>query len=619
MKKCLLFLTLTLLGLEPCMGQGGTASGFPQQMPRQPFSIDTSNLGNMPTAAQDRSPIKFRTRTEYVLVPVLVKDKSKHHISGLTKADFLVRENGKPRQLVAVDEYQANARPLQKPAVQPIETTNRLDDSRAQKNLTIIAFDLVNTAFQDQGRARQMVVDFLKKVPSAGSLYEVLLFTRRGVIVLHDFSMDTASLTKAVMTLHGEVPGERMTDRSRQEVLEMSNSQAALYFVQRGTIADLDQYFRSLYAEDVKYQQADAIRLTLGAFEYVAGATAGLPGRKSLLWVTGGFPFYIDSNSQGLARASDLLVSESVNRQYLPAGIGAQLYERTIQMLNQANVAIYPVDARGLVTVGLQDASVKWTTNNTTLAPQFDVMAIASRQVSSTITTMKQLAEMTGGNAYYNTNDIERSLQEAAADASSYYILSFKPDTKDRRPGWRKIEVKVARPGVQVRARSGYFLTQTTNDPTSTRKMDITAALSSPLDFTALAATVRWTGISDNAGKRKVNFEIDLGPDSATIDEASGKKIYVDFAALTKNGKGEPVAETSRSYTIQLKPEAVDQIRVFGITYRNVLEVPDGEYMVTFVVRDNLSGRLGSVIVPLNTHQLAAALEPALAVRPRPQ
>lgn len=195
-----------------------------------------------------------------------------------------------------------------------------------------------------------------------------------------------------------------------------------------------------------------------------------------------------------------------------------------------------------------------------------------------------------------------------------YYMLAYRLDTKDRHPGFRKIKVKVNREGAQVRARKGYFLTNTTHDPAATRQQDIYWALNSPMDFTALPVTIRWTSISDGGRKRKVKFDIELGANSATVDEEDGNQINLDFSAVAKNGKGEISAEASQTYKVKLKPEGVEQIRDDGITYHNEISVPDGEYLVTFIVRDNLSGRMGTVIVPLRTTELAAALTQAKPV-----
>ena len=108
---------------------------------------------------------------------------------------------------------------------------------------------------------------------------------------------------------------------------------------------------------------------------------------------------------------------------------------------------------------------------------------------------------MTGGRAYVNTNDTRGAIRDAVQDGSAYYMLSYAVDKSDRRPGWRKISVKVG--DYHVRARHGYFLTQTTLDPLTTAKYDIDSALRSPRDYTGLPVRMVLNPVVANGGSAK--------------------------------------------------------------------------------------------------------------------
>jgi hypothetical protein len=258
------------------------------------------------------------------------------------------------------------------------------------------------------------------------------------------------------------------------------------------------------------------------------------------------------------------------------------------------------VDVRGLMTVGLPDSSVA-STSRGALLPAGGIAA-ATRAQADTLTTLEQFAAMTGGKAFYNRNDLGASFKEASEDSAAYYLLGYYLDKKNTKPGWRKLKVKVTRDDVRVRARSGFFLNQSTVDPSLNRELDLAVALMSPLDYTAVPMTVRWTQVAGQGGKKKVGFEIELPANAATIDGEN--HMSLEFMAVARTGKGESAANFGQRREYKLKPEQAEQIRGNGITYSNVIEVSPGDYAVRFVVRDNISGRTGSVLAPLHLNEL---------------
>ena len=548
-----------------------------QATPTATNPLDNSGPRILP--AEDTAPIKFTSRVESVLVPVIVQDKSRKHVSGLSKNDFVVQENGKDQPIVSVEEVRADVKPPKRTLNRGATYSNRISGADTQKQLTIIAFDLVNTSFKDQAHARQGLVDYLSKIGDDQSLYQVVVISSKGLRLLHDFTNDHQQLVAVIKALKSEVTGERTTDQSRQEVTNVAPADVP-GFLMNLEPSQLEYYLSFLFAEDVAYQQADAINTTLSAFQAIAQRVSGVPGRKSLIWVTAGFPFSLEDNNAYLENGQPLL-----------------LYERTVQALTAANIAVYPVDARGLTYAGLPDASVRGSRAN--FANPGDLVAQSYRQHSSTIGTMEQFAEGTGGKAYYNRNDVDQSIAEANNESASYYMLTYALNKKDTRPGWRKLNVKVLREGLKARSRKGFFVTRTTMDPNNSRSFDIQQALGSPLEYTGLPATVTWKAIDGNGPNRKVTFELNLGANAALVDATDSNHMVVDFAVIANDPQGKEAAQVSRTYDFKLKPDAVDQVKNSGITYTNTIEVPLGDYTVHFVVRDNLTGKIGSLVVPL--------------------
>jgi len=216
--------------------------------------------------------------------------------------------------------------------------------------------------------------------------------------------------------------------------------------------------------------------------------------------------------------------------------------------------------------------------------------------------TFQTFASMTGGRAYYNSNDLVKGFRDAVNDSAEYYMLGYYLDRSQTKSGWRRLAVKVKRDRVEVRARSGFFVTNATVDPENSRNSDISSALQSPLDYSSLALVAIWDKIEPgkDPGKKRVNYEIHVAPDAALIDSADHNHVVMDFVALAKTPEGKPVDHpTGQKIDVHLALERLPAIRQQGVAYSGALDLAPGEYAVRFVVRDDLSGRIGSVAAPL--------------------
>jgi hypothetical protein len=267
--------------------------------------------------------------------------------------------------------------------------------------------------------------------------------------------------------------------------------------------------------------------------------------------------------------------------------------------LNDANIAVYPVDARGLVTLATTAAerSDGFDPRN----PTKTVLQARQTANQALIDSLNLVAEMTGGRAFYNTNDLATAASQAAQDSSAYYLLGYYLKNDLDKPGWRSLHVKVKRSGVNVRSREGFFLTKPGEDDAKRRAADIELALRSPFEFTALPLTVRWTGRSTNPSGNKTGVEFDLmvGGSGITIDEMDNNHVSLEFNAVALDAELKDVVQSDHHAEANLKPANTEKMRASGMTYHDRLALPPGDYTVRFVVRDNLSGRVGSVIAPL--------------------
>lgn len=144
-------------------------------------------------------------------------------------------------------------------------------------------------------------------------------------------------------------------------------------------------------------------------------------------------------------------------------------------------------------------------------------------------------------------------------------------------------------------------MTNATINPESSQSMEMAYALASPFDATGLPVTVQWQGVTANGGNRKVAFSLTLPGTAVTVDTAGKNHFSLEMAG-TVDRMGAPAGSFSQRLQGDLPPAALDQLRASGAGYQNQFDLAPGQYVVRFVVRDNLSGRVGSVSAPLTVN-----------------
>jgi VWFA-related protein len=547
------------------------------------------SLANPKDKDKEGTDVKFTAQSELVLVPTLVTDKSGNHVKGLTKEDFRVTENGVEQKLATFEEITSDPHRLSR-AASPNEFSNALTGSSSASRVTVIVLDLINTQIMDQASARRDLLKYLAQSVDRTEPTGLYTLTRSGLQVVHDFTTDPGVLIAALRRVRGDA-SEAVDSAEEAEALTgtadpdgSSDSTPAARSSTRGNqgaAAEAQRLQAMLGDAELNFQafeQRIAITYTLDGMQEISQALAGLPGRKSLIWAGGGFPFNVSDTMQIAPAGRDSLAD------VLP------LYERTWQLLNNAQIALYPIDVKGLEVTALPSASLRNPSKNFGRKmnnKQFDTQA-----------TFQTFASETGGRAYYNSNDLVKGFHDAVKDSSEYYVLGYYLDRSVTKSGWRKLSVKTDRDHVDVRARGGFFVTPTTADPDSSRKNDISSALQSPLDYTSLPLVERWTKTETgkDPGKKRVSFEMTVAPNATAIDDADNNHMVLDFVALAKNPEGKMVGQPfGQKVDLHLTPEKLASIRQKGVVYRDALDLLPGEYTVRFVVRDDISGRTGSV------------------------
>lgn len=521
---------------------------------------------------QESSAPVFKSHSQLVLVPVVVKDHNGTHVSGLTKDDFAVKEDGTARRLAFCEEVKTTAARVQHQQKSDKTSFSNFQGEQPARRIVILTLDAINTPFAAQVNARKELIKYLSDAVDPDALVSLIMVRRGGVKVIHDFTTNPAVLISALKKVRGVT--------ADVETIEQITPEDDPVF--QTEVNDLTA-FEQGEAENIADQQRMAILSTLDALQQIAHSYSGVPGRKALIWVTAGFPFSING--------SDAMIGGATTNTSSQDDLQME-YEHMWALLNDANIAVYPVDVRGLENPTVMDASIG----------KMPPRAYVTRQMlqhQDSLDTFRSFADMTGGKAFYNTNDLAKGFREAAQDSASYYMLGYYLD-RSAKPGWHKLKVDVHHAGATTRARNGFFV-EDNADP-QLRKNDLAEALSSPLDFTGLPLTVRWNSRIrvGNSPKTKLDFEVMLPANALEIDDSDGNHLSFDVMAVAKLPDGTGAGETAQTITSHLKPETAEKIRKNGMNYRGSLELPKGSYTVRFVVRDNLSHHVGSVAAPID-------------------
>jgi VWFA-related protein len=544
---------------------------------------------------ENTSEVKFTARTELVLIPTLVTDKSGKHVTGLRQEDFTVLESGVEQKIATFQEITSDPHLLSRPS-NPDEFSNSAQGGPATGRITVIVLDLINTHFADQATARAELLKYLTQSVDQREPTALYTFTRSGINVIHDFTTDPRILVAALHRVNGDAFQNVDSESAQEDTASSSSGSSPSPASKTSSSAGVNQHAVKAEADRIQgmlndaevtlrtLEQRFAIMYTLQAMEELAQQLAGVPGRKSLIWAGGGFPFHVsDDTTMQLAPASHDNLADLY-----------PMYEHTWQMLNVAQIALYPVDVKGMQVLVMADASARTAGNNyprKSMRRQFDNQ-----------TTMNVFASMTGGRAYENSNDLVTGFRDAVRDSEEYYMLGYYLDQTKTKPGWRKLVVKAKGEHLEVRARSGFFVTNATVDPGTNRNSDIALALQSPVDFTSIALVARWDNVeaSKDPGKKHVNFEMQLAVDPTLINVAENNHVAMEFAAQAKAPDGKMVdSPVGKKIENHLTAEKLSAINQDGVGYRGALELAPGDFTVRFVVRDDLSGRIGSVAAPL--------------------
>jgi VWFA-related protein len=515
----------------------------------------------------------FRAATRLVQVSVVVHDGHGQPVADLKKDEFTLTERGKPQAISFFSVASAASPASALPSLPPHVFSNGLrQQAGVPPSVTIVLLDLLNTSWTDQVYARKALVRFLEQIQPQDRLAILTLGGGR-LTVLHDYTTDAASLVAKVAKFKAQLLPELEASAVNPD------SQQALADLGLDSFADAEQRVADFYT-------TGRVVNTLQALQAIAEHLTSLPGRKNLIWLSGGFPLTIGFDEMpaiGSTRDQRTFTAEM---------------DAAIRALNDSGVAVYPVDARGLMTLPGFDASSRGTMGARARgpAPGARLGPIVANQE-----TMRELADRTGGRAAYNTNDLARAIRRAVDDSLVTYTLGYYSSDEAQDGKFRDIKIKVNRPHVDVRYRKGYFALKPSDTGAQRRKEEMRAAVWSPLDATAVGVNAR-VDFLEKPQPNTVNVIVQIDPATVRFTKDGDRwKADLDIVYVQKDEqgatRGDGVAET---INLALTQETYTRMAAQGLIHQRSFPRQAGAVNLRIVVRDVAAGATGSLTIPFN-------------------
>jgi VWFA-related protein len=517
-----------------------------------------------------------------------------------------VEENGKKEKISVFVPPGQNQPPAPGPALPPGIYSNRSQYRSPGGPITVLLLDAANTQFKDQAYARLQMLKFVREQYKPGQRMAVLTLTD-SLHVLQDFTTNPQLLYNA---LQHYVPQERPfatsvsptvapvgtvaptatstvtamdASTSSANEIDLNNPTSPRNPIRSGTPVSVEDALQDFTQAQTSYDLERRTEITFEALDELARALGGLPGRKNVIWVTGDLPFTLNPENRTITEAelSETLPSFDTRRvdQHASGDYaataragGAEQIREADARLSAAQIAIYPVDARGLSINLNQDAQE----------------------------LMRQMASDTGGRAYVNQNEIKQGVARALEDTAATYTLGYYTSNQKWDGKYRSIKVKSERQGLKLQYRRGYFALDPTQVKGYKPAQEVAAALSDAVPATQVAFSARVLPSPAAKGKVGVDFLVDASTLS-TEDASGGKKMDVLFYATTFSQNGKMLGSESQKVQQTFNSNVYQQILQHGMMLHMDMAPPAGASQLRLSVQDGRTGLVGTIDAPLKT------------------
>ena len=564
----------------------------------------------------------LKARTNLVILDVVVTDKSHKAVHGLKITDFQVKEAGVAQVVKTVEEHVPSTAPVG-PAVGPLPQGVFTNYTPVTDNgpINVLLIDKLNTPLDAQSFLHQQLLQFFKTIKPGTKL--AVFGLNRQLVYLQGFTSDP-KLLLAALESKKSLPGQATSLLSASSDTTMSDSMS-----DAGVKADVVANVQQFEAQTQSFATQLRVRYTMDAMNVLARYLSAFPGRKNLIWFSGSFPLSI-------------LPDGDLQDPFMAMADMGDEFRETTGLLTRAQVAVYPIDARGLQTLPLLDASSsgsKYARNPTAFGK---ANSSALSKIADEHITMRQMAAETGGEAFVNTNGLADSVAKAIENGSTYYTITYAPTELKADGSFRKIQVATTPGGYELAYRRGYY----TDGAPRKNRQQLTVSSAAPAASTAQQIEVKNAMMRGAPTPTQVLFKVFIAPlgpaTEATVaeqnvvtPEAKGpfRRYSVNYAASPSDlgfknvGPGKydialqfmvfvydanGVLMNSLGSTIRatVTPANVKAMMETGLQFHEVVSVPaKGEYFLRIGVHDLLVDHVGAVEVPVDAVKNTPVIE----------
>ncbi len=524
-----------------------------------------------------------RVNVDLVQVDVIVTDAKGNHVTDLTAADFEILEDGKPQRianfsLVAAGPATAEEKAGHVPAAARDEApiaAARIAPGQADRTMAIVIDDL-GISEQSFAAVHVALEKFIDQV-GPGDL--VALVTTSGRLGALQRLTSDKRLLRAALDKFKSLPNHRPGVTDDDFTCVWYNHKAAMPIAE---VQDQDVWLSISRDRDAQRELENDHRaayyglLSISTLRRLVDGLRELPGRKSILLVSEGLPLV---RSQGSGETNPRVT---------------EAYEAFLNHANRAEVTVNTLDPRGLVAT-FATAEGGHQGSDSCESARGTEFTLSQQQ-------LRDVAHRTGGISITNDNDLSGSAARVFNDQLEYYLIGYKPpetaDASHAARGYRKIAIRVKRPGLKVRFHSSIYK----EEPPEPSQQDggklLATAVASP--FAIPNVRIRFASRFWDAGPEAGSIidtilEIDAR-DLTFITDASGRRqAKFEILAAVYGTAAKPLDTFEKSYTVSLTEAAYQRAMRDGLVQQLQLPVRQaGAYQIRGAVRDKASGRIGS-------------------------
>lgn len=392
--------------------------------------------------------------------------------------------------------------------------------------------------------------------------------------MLQDFSSDRNVLQETLHRLFaGKLPKtvhSHVSDAKPAAVSE-SSSVAGNY----SSLSLIRDWDRSAHGASIQERR---MQLTMDAIREIGRHLAGYPGRKRLIWVSSSFPFSISPD---------------------PAATGsddARSYRSQVAVvmnaLSDARVSVYPARP-GLLPK--QPANEKVAGKDGEVESARMPLQANADYFAATV-PMEVFAGLTGGEACVDEIDLAECFKQVMSHGLSAYEIAYAPPAGSWKDGFHHIEVHTPDRGVHLAYRHYYYVRG--KIPSGTDLELKQAACDDRMTATSLKLGAELQAPAPETAKYELIVEGKMLSAASLADGSQRMRLHLDFAVCTFDNQGKPLQHVQYSTQRDMSVEEFKSVEGNAIRRTVAFQPSEKAASLRWVVRDSLTGRLGSVDLP---------------------